>query len=387
MPLANACQSLPLLHFVNLYFKFILASMIRKCLLFAVFCSMFFSCRKKTEGIHPTVQKITSSVYASGIVKAKDQYEVYSSVSGIVSELMVTEGDIVKKAGAIIRITNTNAELNAENARLSADYSSLPANKEKINELQVNAALAKATMDNNASLLQRQKYLWQHDIGSSNDVDQRQLAFDNAATAWQASKLRLAQMQKQLGFQAQQSQKNLQVLQTIAGDFVLKSEVDGKLYSLLKKKGEMVSPQVPVAIIGDANIFNLELQVDEYDIAKIKPGQKLLIIMDSYKGQVFEGMIEKIYPLMSGQSKSFKVDAVFVKSPPDLFPNLTCEANIIISEKPDALCIPREYLLQDDYVLLPNNQKKKVVTGLKDYQQVEIISGLSKNDLIIKSAK
>jgi RND family efflux transporter MFP subunit len=348
---------------------------------------MFFSCRKKTEGIHPTVQKITSSVYASGIVKAKDQYEVYSSVSGIVSELMVTEGDIVKKAGAIIRITNTNAELNAENARLSADYSSLPANKEKINELQVNAALAKATMDNNASLLQRQKYLWQHDIGSSNDVDQRQLAFDNAATAWQASKLRLAQMQKQLGFQAQQSQKNLQVLQTIAGDFVLKSEVDGKLYSLLKKKGEMVSPQVPVAIIGDANIFNLELQVDEYDIAKIKPGQKLLIIMDSYKGQVFEGMIEKIYPLMSGQSKSFKVDAVFVKSPPDLFPNLTCEANIIISEKPDALCIPREYLLQDDYVLLPNNQKKKVVTGLKDYQQVEIISGLSKNDLIIKSAK
>ena len=89
---------------------------------------------------------------------------------------------------------------------------------------------------------------------------------------------------------------------------------------------------------------------------------------------------------MSERSKSFTVEAGFVSQPPALFPNLTCEANIVVQEKEKALTIPRACLLENDFVLLENNEKRKVTTGLKDYQKVEILSGLTVNDIILKPA-
>ena len=149
----------------------------------------------------------------------------------------------------------------------------------------------------------------------------------------------------------------------------------------------MVNTQSPVALVGDSSTFVLELQVDEYDIARIRPGQKILVSMDSYKGQVFEAVVEKINPLMSERSKSFTIDAGFITQPPALYPNLTCEANIVIQEKEKTLTIPRAYLLENNYVLLANKEKRKVTTGLKDYQKVEILSGVTVNDFILKPSQ
>jgi multidrug efflux pump subunit AcrA (membrane-fusion protein) len=109
--------------------------------------------------------------------------------------------------------------------------------------------------------------------------------------------------------------------------------------------------------------------------------------MDSYKGQVFEGVVDKIDPIMNAQSKSFTVEASFVNPPATLYPNLTTEANIIISVKEKALTIPRTYLVDDNYVILSSKEKRKVTTGLKDYQKVEILDGLKATDIILKPAQ
>ena len=82
----------------------------------------FASCKKKQEKIKPTEEKITESVYASGTIKSNNQYKVFSTVNGVISTIIVKEGDVVKKGDAIIKLVNTNAELNTENAALSADY-------------------------------------------------------------------------------------------------------------------------------------------------------------------------------------------------------------------------------------------------------------------------
>lgn len=332
-------------------------------------------------------EKITESVYASGVIKSDNQYQVFSLVNGLVKELLVTEGDMVKKGDPIIRVTDITARLNNENAQIAADYSSVAANADKLNELKIDIATAKAKMDNDASLAQRQRNLWTQGIGTRNEMDLRDLNYKNSTNAYHAAQLRYADLQKQLNFQAKQSQKNLQIANNTAADYIIKSETNGKVYSLLKEKGEMVNTQSPVAIVGDASGFLLELQVDEYDIAKIQPGQKILLSMDSYKGQVFEATVKKIDPLMNAQSKSFTVKAVFTKPPLALYPNLTTEANIIIAVKEKALTIPRSYLLEDGYVLLANEEKRKVTTGLKDYQKVEILSGITVNDIIYKPAQ
>jgi hypothetical protein len=87
---------------------------------------------------------------------------------------------------------------------------------------------------------------------------------------------------------------------------------------------------------------------------------------------------------MNEKSKSFKVEAVFTKLPNNLYPNLSAEANIVITKKEKALTIPRNYIMEGDYVLLSNNEKRKVVVGLKDYEKAEIISGLTEKDELIK---
>jgi HlyD family secretion protein len=348
---------------------------------------LLVSCKSKQDKIKPVEEKITESVYASGVIKSKNQYQVFSAVNGLVDQVLVTEGDIVKKGDPIIRLSNSTAQLNSENARISADYSSIAANTEKLNELKINIDLAKTKMENDASLLERQRNLWAQQIGSRNEVDQRELAYKSSLNAYEAAKLRYTELQKQISFQARQSQKNLQISNTIADDYTIKSETEGKVYSILKEKGEMVNTQSPVALVGDSLAFTLELQVDEYDIARVRVGQKIVLSMDSYKGQIFEAVVEKINPLMSERSKSFTIEAGFVTQPPALYPNLTCEANIVIQEKEKTLTIPRAYLQENDYVLLANKEKRKVTTGLKDYQKVEIISGLTINDVILKPAQ
>ncbi|MHC2991819.1 RND transporter [Pontibacter sp. HJ8] len=353
-------------------------------LLYAFVFLILASCKGEQEKTTPTVENISESVYASGIVKSKDQHQVFPTVSGTIQQILVTEGDVVKPGDPLLKVENTAARLSTENARLAAEYARVSANTEKLNELQEAINLARIKKQNDSLLLVRQRNLWANQIGTRVELEQRELGFKNSVTAYKSAILRYQDLKKQLDFAARQSQKNLQISQTMSDDYTVKSELSGKVYSVLKEKGEMVSPQSPVAVIGDADEFILELQVDEYDIARVKPGQKVLLNLDSYRGQVFEAKVYKINPAMNERTRSFTVEASFVTSPPALYPNLTTEANIIIQEKENALTIPRDYLLEGSFVLTEDEEKVPVKTGLKDYRKVEILDGLTKENVIVK---
>jgi RND family efflux transporter MFP subunit len=340
------------------------------------------SCKDKGETARPIVQNITESVYASGIVKSKNQYEVFAAANGIIQKVNVTEGDLVRKGEVLITLVNETPRLNTENARLAAAYSSASNNLDQLNELKERIHLARAKMQNDSVLFRRQQNLWAQDIGSRNQLEQKELAWKNAVTAYQSSLHQYHELKKQINFTAQQSLKNLEISTSITDDYIIRAKQDGKVYSLLKEPGEMVNTQTPVAVIGYAHEFIMELQVDEYDIRKIRPGQKVFVSMDSYKGQVFEAIVTKIDPIMHERSRSFTVEATFTAQPSHLYPNLTVEANILISTKKHAITIPRTYLIDENYVLLKSGEKRKVSTGLKDYQRVEITRGLNKDDQI-----
>lgn len=347
---------------------------------------LLLSCRQKAETTKPVVQNITESVYASGKVKTKNQYDVYASVAGIIRKVHVTEGDLVRKGDPIISLVNEAQQLSEQNAALAARYQSVQANADKLQEAAANINLTKTKLQNDSLLLSRQEALWREGIGTRNDLEQRELAYKNSATALRTAQLRFQQLQQQLNFSEKQAQKNRQISATVAGDYVIRAREDGKVYNIDKEPGEVVSPQMPVAVIGSANDYLLELQVDEYDVSKIGLGQKVLIGMDSYKGQSFEGTITKIDPIMNERSRAITVEAVFTKQPPALYPNLTVEANILIRARQNAITIPRNYLVDESYVLLENGEKRKVSVGLKDYQVAEIISGLGKDEVIKKPA-
>ncbi|MEO6843822.1 MAG: efflux RND transporter periplasmic adaptor subunit [Ginsengibacter sp.] len=348
------------------------------------FIFLFFSCNNKVEKTKPVSENITESVYASAIIKSKDQYQTFATVTGIINKIFVTENDLVKKGDPLMQVMDKSSTVNRENASLAAGYADVNTNREKLTDAKNSIALAQSKCSNDSLLYQRQKKLWNENIGTKMEVEQRELAYKNSKTTLESAKIRYNDLLKELEFNAKQAKNNLSISQYRESDFVIKSEMNGKVYSLIKEQGEMVTPQTPLAIIGDATVFLLEMQIDEYDIAKIKLGQIVMLTMDSYKGEVFEAKVSKIIPLMNERSKSFTVEAEFVKQPPVLYPNLTAEANIIIQSKENALTIPRSYLINDSMVLVEKDKKRKVVTGLKDYQKVEIIKGLTSSDIIFK---
>ncbi len=350
-----------------------------------LFVFLASACKNKQETTQPLIENISESVYASGIVKSKNQYDVFSKVNGLVQEIIVKEGELVKAGTPIIQLSNKTSELNSTNAKLAAELAN--ANSDKLNELKGNIELLKIKLKSDSLLFARQKSLWTQQVGTQNDLEQRELMYKNTLTSYNTALLNYNDVKKQLNTNAQLSNNNLLMSTTTQDDFTIKSEREGRLYKVLKEKGEMVTSLSPVAVIGSATDFLLELQVDENDIIKIKKGQKIVLSMNSYKNQVFEAKVEKINTIMNERSRSFTIEAIFVTKPPTLYPYLTTEANIIIQTKNNVLTIPRNYLIDDTYVLNKDKDKEKVKVGLKDFQKAEILEGITATDVITKPGK
>jgi multidrug efflux pump subunit AcrA (membrane-fusion protein) len=342
------------------------------------------SCGDKKVSILPTIGDVTESVYASGKVKAVDQYTVYPTVNGILKTLHVKAGDAVVKDQVLFELDNKVTALNSENARLaldlSADNNRKGSDKFQEIELSVNQAYDKYLLDSN--LFVRQKNLWDQQVGTQVEFDQKKIAFTNSKSAYLSAKSKYAQVKTQLENELQKAKVNYNITEKNQHDYQIKSELAGRVFDVLKVQGELVTPQTPLAIIGSNSSFLLELEVDENDIVRIREGQSVVVTMDSYKGQALEAVVTKIYPIMNERTRTFKIEAQFTHPPKELFPNLTVEANIILQSRKNVITIPKEYLVEGKYVFVNKNEKREVKTGLKDYKSVEIISGLAKDEKI-----
>lgn len=340
-------------------------------------------CNSKSESIHPKVQNISSSVYASGTIKSKSQYQAVPLVSGIIQEVFVDDGDYVRKGQLLVRIDNRAQLINEENAALSASYYDLGSNRDKLEDAQNAIRLAREKLKTDSLMYVRQLNLFNQNVISQVELEQRELAYQSSQNALSNAIIRYNDLKRQINFSAKQAKNNLALSSKSASDFEIRSDINGRVYSVLIEKGDLVGPQIPLAVIGSADSFVLEMQVDEYDIAKVDLNMRVLVTMDSYKGQVFEARVNKINPLMNERSKTFKVEAIFTKAPKKIFPNTSFEANIVLESKKEVLTIPRTYLLKGDSVLLANGKKVKVKIGLRDFEFVEILSGLRPEDEIM----
>ena len=349
---------------------------------------MLIACNQKEAGIKAQVSSITESVYASGIIKAQQQYQVFATVNGVLKKSFVSEGDRVKQGDPLFLIENNTSTLNSENARLALDLSAqnIRQNSNRLFELELPVNLTKEKLQNDSSMYSRQKNLWDKNIGTKVELEQRQLIYETSKANYLSALSRLKQAKIQFNTEYRQAQNNLKISKKLESNYTIKSETNGMIYDILREQGELVTSQAPLAVVGNSTGFILELQVDEYDIVKMRLNQKVLITMDSYKGRVFEAKVSKIYPIMNERSRTFTIEAVFITAPKELYPNLTLEANVIIQTKPNAVIIPREYLIDEKFVFTDTDKKIKtdVKIGLMDYRYVEIISGLDTSKYVYK---
>ncbi|WP_395047201.1 efflux RND transporter periplasmic adaptor subunit [Flavobacterium sp.] len=357
-----------------------------KLKLLSIVVFLLFSCNNKEDGIKPTMGDVTESVYASGLIKAEDQYTVFSTNTGILKKINVIAGQSIAKGQLLFEIENDKAELNTENALLTYQLSQNNNHyiQDKISEMEMKVQSANDKLALDKSIFDRNNRIKDYKIISEVDFEKVELAYKNAKLNYETAKKQLSQLKAQLKNDQNKNNINLKINQKSESDFNIKSQFSGQLFDVLVKEGTLISPQIPLAIIGQKNAFLIELEVDENDMVRVKLKQPILVTMDSYKNQVFEAKVDKIYPIMDERSRTFKIEAHFINVPEKLYPNLSVEANIVIQTKKNAITIPKNYLLKDDFVLVNKTEKRKVKVGLSDYQKVEILEGLKPDETIYK---
>jgi len=347
-------------------------------------------CGKKTDTAQPQLKSITQAVYASGRLYPKYFYRVSSKIPGVVAEIYVKAGDSVRRGMPLIKITSTIADIG-----LSAAQNALSLAEDNAKETgaylsaaaaELESARAKYSYDSISS--QRLKRLLDENATSRS-------SYDVSATQLDVSRQQLRKAQQtyeSLVQRAQVERRNarLQVAaqRTAREDYIIYAAEDGLIYDVIPNAGELINPQMVIIEIGDASEYEVELNIDETDIAFLMPGQRIVYTIDSYKQDRFEGVVSHVNPRVSAADKTAKITATITSSSPRRFlPGMSLEANIVVAEKARALVIPREYLKTGSTVDVEREssvQSLKVRTGIEDLRFVEVLEGLSTQDILVK---
>ncbi len=343
------------------------------------------SCSTTEDKILPTERSLTESVYSSATIQPDSLYQVYAIVSGILDANLVEEGDLVTKDDHLFQIINNTPKINTQNAKLALNLAQENYNGSAavLSSIEDEITYAKLKYKNDSINYFRQKNLWGQHIGSKVQYDTKKLNYQLASNQLKLLQSKFNRTKNELHTAVKQAQNNYQTAAITTKDFTVNSKINGKVYALYKEPGEIVTTLEPLASIGSAKRFIIELLVDEVDIVRIGLNQDVLLNLDAYNDTIFKGTVSKIYPKKDERNQTFTVEAIFVSQPVVLYPGLSGEANIIIDKKEKVLTIPKVYLI-DNTKVKTNEGLVTIKTGLQNMDYIEILSGISKDTYIYK---
>ncbi len=188
---------------------------------------------------------------------------------------------------------------------------------------------------------------------------------------------------------------NLALAEMRLDQAVITSPIDGQVASVRINQGEQVSPGFAAIRVLDEDAFHIEVSVDEIDIGQINMGQEVDIILDALPDESVSGVIIDIAPTADTTGTGVVTYLVTINIESDdvpLKPGMTANASIVVEEMDGALIVPNWAIRLDResgqaFVnrLLADNviEEVPVVTGLRNEQFSEIISGLTVGDIVV----
>lgn len=169
------------------------------------------------------------------------------------------------------------------------------------------------------------------------------------------------------------------------------SPIDGQVIVSSLYPGQTVTTSDAVLVLSDRLIVKAD--VDETDIGSVRPGQKADISLDAYPDIKVEGVVDHIYyeSTLVSNVNIYHVDIVPSKVPDVFRSGMSANVDIIVSEKEHVITLPLSAVKTRNghsFVLKrgadPDSVKwVPVKTGLKDDNNVEIVSGLSSSDVVL----
>lgn len=170
------------------------------------------------------------------------------------------------------------------------------------------------------------------------------------------------------------------------------SPLDGLVLARSVVLGSSVAPASPLLQVGDLSLVHADAFLFEGQIGSIKPGQKVRVQVESYPGETFEGVIERLGGSLNPETRTLEAHAE-VKNPGNrLRPNMRATVHIVTGEAENVIAVPPSAVLGDagqSFVFVQTDEKgltyerRPVVTGIKDDQYVEIIEGVFPTDKVV----
>lgn len=342
--------------------------------------ALLTSCGSKNNSTFPARKDLTQAVYASGKIFPINDYKVYSKLPGYIEKIHVKVGDSVKVGQALMTIRSEVSELNVNTAKNLLELAQKNANQNSayLTALKQDVASAKSKYELDSVNYTRFLGLIKENATSKLQLDQSKTQFDiskqNYLKAMSSfvnakDKIRVELENAQLQYEAQVSNKS---------DYTITSAVNGKIYDVTPKEGELIHTQIMLMEIGDGNRFEIELSVDETDVSLIKINQEIVFEIDAYKDVIYKGKVMEMYPRINQSNKTSKVMAsIQLDNNTIIYSGMSVEANIIISERKNVLVIPREYLIEGSKVKKKGSEELSIVKkGASDLEFVEVLEGL-----------
>jgi len=354
-----------------------------------------------------TVSKgdLTSVVTASGEITPRTYTDLGANAQGLITDLLVKEGDRVRKGQVVARIESiqANADVQAQKASVAsaeadsaASEAGLKMQDDTIRTQEATIERIKADLELAKLNFDRYDQLFKAGVSPKADYDQRKSTYESQKAGLREAELRLDQLKSQRAqAQAQITSAQRRVSQAQAGltrvsDILAKHDVisplDGIVTNLPVRLGETVVPGIQnsaasaVMTIADMSLITAQVKVDETDIVNLQIGQKATVTIDAVPDHTFSGHVIEIgntailrstgqvasnSGTSSTEAKDFKV-VVALDDPPDTIrPGLSCTAKIVTATRHDVLNIPIQALTVrqqgelDDAAAAANKTKQK----------------------------
>jgi multidrug efflux pump subunit AcrA (membrane-fusion protein) len=361
-----------------------MTSIRKKYILLAVAVAVLLSSCKKREVTSPVRKTIEEAVFASGYIEQENNYTVSASAEGIILSLPVKEGDSVLRKDLIVTIENDVQNNQLKDALAVYNDAVINASPDSPQLMNIQAQIDQAKQQLE---FDKENYLRYESLRETNSVSQ--FDFEKAELQYQASQNHLTALQKSymevsnaLQLNVQRSLVQVNTQKALLGDYKITTEESGTVISVYKKQGELIRRGEAIARIASGN-YIIKLFVSENDITKVDIGQPVAVSINTYPNKTFPAKIAKIYPGFDETEQSYVVEARFEQLPDKMFSGTQLQANIATGAREDVLVVPAGYVSNGNLVRLKNGGDRQIITGSKNREWVEVISGISEKDLIV----
>jgi HlyD family secretion protein len=247
---------------------------------------------KHTKVTAETVIKrnIIETVSGSGKIQPEMQVKISSDVSGEIIEMLVKEGDYVKKGDLLCRIQQDIYLSSLERVQATVNSSKAGSAQSKARLIQSKAQLA-----NTESLFKRNKKLFEQGALSEQDYESAKAQFETAKAEVEAAEQSLSAAE----YNIKNAEATLKEARTNLSRTSIFSPVDGKVSKLNVEKGERVvgtAQMTGTEIMTIANLNEMEVSVDvnENDIVRIELHDTADIEVDAYLDKKFKGIVTEV---------------------------------------------------------------------------------------------